>query len=487
MYMLPRLARASSGAARLVATPLARPLQLRAFHHLPVMPDEVLEGLRLRGEPVPFDDGTPRPVLNVARIVDATVGGGGHSSLICEVLEAARSSYELLGLDRDAEALAAASTKLAPWQQRARVMHSSYVDGPGAIDAAFGSAEANKTVVEMNGILADLGVSSHQLDAAWRGFSLRPDRDGPLDMRFDSPASALAGSLTPGTPGHGSIIEELACVAALSDSDSNSALQRLRLIIPQLRASFSGSSARFEPALAAALINALKNLRSDAPEVREAYAVLSSGDRAPILPHPPVTASASTATLTAADLVAHAPERELARIFSDFGEEKHASTVARAVVARRAERPFHRTQDLANVIADAVSFASRRAASRSRGASDSGGGHPATKCFQALRMAVNGEMDAVASLLTWGPRALAVGGRMVVITFHSLEDRLVKRAFAALCASGSATSSTGAGDAEARRRYRLVWRGGFVGPSEEETASNPRARSAKVRAIERTH
>jgi 16S rRNA (cytosine1402-N4)-methyltransferase len=333
-------------------------------------------------------DAPPPPRL----FVDCTLGGGGHAALLCAGLAAAGAPFRLLGLDRDVEAVAAAGAALAPWRAHATLVHASYVHLEAACAAAFAQLPHRP---QLSGVLVDLGVSSHQLDAPHRGFSVRADRDGPLDMRFDASSGGL----------------------------------------------------------------------------------LSAPPPAPVPAAPPPG-------LTAAELVNHLPVRELARVFAELGEARHASAVAEAVAYRRAAQPVATTQDLAAVIAAAVDRAAarRRASPGARPpATSSGGGgggsgaHPATQYFQALRIAVNGELDAVAALLRTAPRLLAPGGRLVVLTFHSLEDRLVKRAFAALCAPGG-----GGGTA-----FRHVAAEEVLAPTAAEVAANPRARPAKLRAIER--
>jgi 16S rRNA (cytosine1402-N4)-methyltransferase len=162
-----------------------------------------------------------------------------------------------------------------------------------------------------------------------------------------------------------------------------------------------------------------------------------------------------TAGQTAADLVNRLSERALADLFWEYGEERHSRRVARRIVERRQEQPFETTADLAEVV--------RRAVPRSR---DSFRIHPATRVFQALRVAVNDELGALERLLAALPRVVKVGGRAGIISFHSLEDRRVKHAF----------------------RDRAAWRPVTKKPVEaadEETARNPRARSAKLRVAVR--
>ena len=352
----------------------------RSFHHVPVMPAEVVRALLHDLDAQPQRRDAPPRLL-----ADCTVGGGGHAALLCAALAAAGAPFRLLGLDRDGEALAAARRALAPWREHATLAHASYVHLEAACAAAF-----EQPAPQLAGVLVDLGVSSHQLDAPHRGFSVRPDRDGPLDMRFD--ASAPTGAAAPGGP-----------------------------------------------------------------------------------PPPP--------RLTAGELVNHLPVRELARLFAELGECRHATAVAEAVAHRRAAQPFASTLDLAAVVAaavDRVAGRRRRALAGSGGGCGGGGSHPATQYFQALRIAVNGELDAVAALLRTVPRLLAPGGRVAVLTFHSLEDRLVKRAFAALCAPRGGGGGGGGGAA-----FRHVVREEVLTPTPAEVAANPRARSAKLRVIER--
>jgi 16S rRNA (cytosine1402-N4)-methyltransferase len=289
-----------------------------AFHR-PVMPAEVLEALA--------------PAAGKA-FVDATIGGGGHAALI---LSATAPDGVLLGIDRDPAALAAAAEALAWAGPRARLVRGRMGELPRIMDAA-GIAVAS-------GILADLGVSSHQLDAPSRGMSFRSD--APLDMRMD-------------------------------------------------------------------------------PDAGE----------------------------TAAELIARLDEPALAQLLWDYGEERASRRIARALAQRRIET----TGALAEAVIAALPAAARR-----------GRIHPATRVFQALRIAVNDELGELARFLEAAPQRLAAGGRLVVISYHSLEDRLVKRAFRSLAGAEGWTLP-----------HRKALR-----PKAQEVAGNPRARSAKLRTIER--
>lgn len=351
-----------------------------AFHHVPVLLEESVAAWRGLGA------ASLRTHPRARFFIDCTVGGAGHTARLLQLEENAR----VLGLDRDPAAVTAATARLHDlgFAPRATVALASYSALPVIL-----STVAADFPIRVDGIFADLGVSSPQLDDGARGFSLQ--RDGPLDMRFgaDAPASA-------------------------------------------------------------------------------------------------------------ADLVNTLPEKQLAMLFSDLGEEPCAAAAARAIVARRGERPFEMTLDLAGVIGSSVRSAQR---ARFRSVTTSLA-HPATRCFQALRMAVNGELAALQRLLAIAPTLLAPGGRFAVLSFHSLEDRLVKRAFAALCGGsaaqeGAGISCAGTGTQAGRlstsfkRNFLtgtfspVVFGSGTVGrrfavASDEEIEHNPRSRTAKLRAVE---
>ncbi|MGY1618076.1 16S rRNA (cytosine(1402)-N(4))-methyltransferase RsmH [Geodermatophilus sp. SYSU D00691] len=180
-----------------------------------------------------------------------------------------------------------------------------------------------------------------------------------------------------------------------------------------------------------------------------------------------------TAPRSAADVVNTYPASELARVLREYGEERFASRIAAAIVRERDREPFTGTGRLAELVRESIPAATRRT-----------GGHPAKRTFQALRIEVNDELGALRRALPAALDALAVGGRIAVITFHSLEDRIVKQTLAA-----GATDSTPPGMPvplpEHRPVLRLLTRGGEA-PSDAEAAANPRAASARVRAAERT-
>jgi 16S rRNA (cytosine1402-N4)-methyltransferase len=177
---------------------------------------------------------------------------------------------------------------------------------------------------------------------------------------------------------------------------------------------------------------------------------------------------------TAADLVNGAAPEELARIFRLYGEERQARRIAARLARRRQERPFERTADLAAVVEQALG--GRRGAKI----------HPATRVFQALRIAVNDELAQLEAGLVAAERILKTGGRLAVVTFHSLEDRIVKAFLTERTGATPAGSRHAPPAASAQRpSFRLIHKGARA-PGAEELAANPRARSAKLRAAERS-
>ena len=288
--------------------------------HIPVLKDEVLEWLK------------PRPE---ALYVDGTLGLGGHTQAI---LEHASSTSRVIGFEWDEEAAAATGRHLADFGERVQIVRASYADVVPELE--------RMGIVAVDGLIADLGVSSLQLDRAERGFSFRTDN--ALDMRMD----------------------------------------------------------RRKP-------------------------------------------------LTAAALIAQASEDQLADIFYHYGEERQARRIARFIAEARIEAPVVTTGRLAAIVAEAVPRKYHPPKV-----------HVATKVFQALRIAVNGELDNLSRLLATAPQVLAKGARICIITFHSLEDRIVKQAF------------------QQNSAYAVLSKRPIV-PSAEEMRRNPRARSAKLRVAER--
>jgi 16S rRNA (cytosine1402-N4)-methyltransferase len=176
-----------------------------------------------------------------------------------------------------------------------------------------------------------------------------------------------------------------------------------------------------------------------------------------------------TTTVTAADVLNTYPAEDLARVLRDYGEERFAGRIASAVVRQRGRAPFTSSARLVDLVRDAIPAATRRT-----------GGNPAKRTFQALRIEVNGELDALARALPAAIAALTVGGRIVVLSYHSLEDRLVKRAFAAE-ASSDVPADLPVVPPGHEPRLRLLTRGAEL-PDEREVAANPRAASARLRA-----
>jgi 16S rRNA (cytosine1402-N4)-methyltransferase len=296
--------------------------------HRPVMVREVLEFLRPHNGGVYFD---------------ATVGMGGHAAAI---LDASGPQGRLIGVDLDATAAAAARVHLARFGPRANIYHANYTDLEYITRLA--------SVGPLDGIVADLGVGSHQLGSADRGFSL--DMDGLLDMRYDTGA---------------------------------------------------GRPAR--------------------------------------------------------DIVNRSSEKELAGIIERYGEERRARTVARAIVRAREKKKIEGTRELAAIVARAIGPPGRWRI------------HPATRTFMALRISVNDELGSLERFIGASAHRLAPDGRMVIISFHSLEDRIVKNAFRGLAAGGEEGSPP---------VFTILTRKPLVA-DESELAQNPRARSAKLRAIKR--
>ncbi|MBQ3705780.1 MAG: 16S rRNA (cytosine(1402)-N(4))-methyltransferase RsmH [Clostridia bacterium] len=308
------------------------------FVHEPVMLAEVIEWLR------PAAGGV---------YCDGTLGGGGHSGAI---LKAAGGDARLFGIDRDENAIRAATERLKGYPGF-RAIHGNFHEAKRLLEEAGAPP--------LDGALLDLGVSSPQLDTPERGFSYH--EDAPLDMRMDQ----------------------------------------------------------------------------------------SQGR-------------------TAAELLNEATEKELEEIIREYGEEKWAARIAKIICEHRAEKPMETTFDLVKAIDAAIPKAVRRKEE----------GHPARRTFQAIRIAVNDELGPLEEALREMTGCLKPGGRLCVITFHSLEDRLVKRCFQkmqnpCICPPKAPICTCG------RKQIGRVMGGGAVKPSREETERNPRARSAKLRILEK--
>ena len=277
---------------------------------------------------------------------DLTTGGGGHSLELAKRLSGGR----LICFDRDKEAIEAAKKRLAGYP--VTFVNRNFNELNEVLDELG--------IESLDGIIADLGVSSHQLDDAERGFSFH--NDAPLDMRMSG----------------------------------------------------EGFSAK--------------------------------------------------------DVVNEYTEEELKRILYDYGEEKYAPKIARGIVEARALSPIERTGELAEIIKNSVPAAYRREK------------NPCRKSFQAIRIEVNGELDALDKALVDGFERLKVGGRMSIITFHSLEDRIVKNRFKEFCTGCTCPPEFPVCVCGKLPRGTLVEKKPIT-PSTEELQSNPRSRSAKLRVI----
>lgn len=308
------------------------------FKHIPIMLEQVIEGLDIKPDGI---------------YVDGTLGGGGHSYEIAKRLV---SGGRLIGIDQDEAAINAAGARLSGFNDRVTIVRSNYAQ----MVSVLHSLDINR----VDGILLDLGVSSHQLDNAERGFSYM--EDAPLDMRMDR---------------------------------------------------------RQEK--------------------------------------------------TAWDIVNYYSQAELTRIIRDYGEDKFAAKIAAKIIGFRENKPIETTGELAEIIKLAIPIKYRLT-----------GGHPAKRTFQAIRIELNRELEVLEESIEGMIDILSDGGRMAVITFHSLEDRIVKAAFKKaespctcpsdfpICVCGKKTKGFVAS------RKPLI-------PSDEEMERNPRAKSSKLRIFVR--
>ena len=307
------------------------------FKHRSVLLPETVEGLDIR------PDGT---------YLDGTLGGGGHAEAILKRLSEKGRYY---GIDKDGDAIIAASERLKPYADRCTILRGDYRD--------FQELTAPYAIKSFDGILLDLGVSSYQLDTAERGFSYR--YDAPLDMRMDT--------------------------------------------------------------------------RQE---------------------------------LTVKDIVNGYSEEALTRVLYDYGEEPFARNIAKAIVRAREQAPVETTLELSGIISQAVPMKVRAK-----------GGHPAKRSFQAFRIEVNGELDALKQTLSGMIDRLSPGGRIAVISFHSLEDRIVKQTFKdaenpCVCPPDFPVCVCGR-----KSKGKTVGKKPIL-PGPEEMEENPRAKSAKLRIFE---
>jgi 16S rRNA (cytosine1402-N4)-methyltransferase len=306
------------------------------FSHEPVMLQEVISWL----------------VGNKTGVyVDGTVGGAGHARAILE-----KTQGRLVGIDCDADALRAAEERLASFGSRKLLIKANFAD--------LGSVLEELHIEKVDGVLLDLGVSSHQLDTAHRGFSF--SQSSPLDMRMD---------------------------------------QDLKL--------------------------------------------------------------------SAYDIVNRFAQTDLEEIIRLYGEERMAARIARAILRKRQIAPITTTVELAGLVASVMPANMKRQKI-----------HPATRTFQALRIAVNHELDCIVPGIEGAVNALSVGGRIGIISFHSLEDRIVKNTFRDMAATCVCPKDIPYCVCHKKATVTVLTRKAVM-PSVQEAQQNPRARSAKLRVAER--
>ena len=286
-------------------------------------------------------------------IVDGTLGDGGHAELLLKNT----TSVRVLGIDRDMRAIERAEKRLAPFRDRITLVHGNFSDIKTILKKA--------NVMNVDGLLLDLGVSSPQLDSPDRGFSFM--RDGPLDMRMDS-----------------------------------------------------------------------------------------------------------SQKITAADLLVELPDEELVSVIKEYGEERFSKKIVRAIRQAQKQSAIKTTLQLSNIISSVI-HASRQTKI-----------HPATRTFQALRIAVNGELEHIKKVLRDSVDILQESARVIVISFHSLEDRIVKNFFkteekGCVCPPKIPICSCGH-----KQRLKIITRKPII-PAVEEVRRNSRASSAKLRVAERVY
>lgn len=307
------------------------------FNHVSILLDQVIDGLNIK------PTGT---------YVDGTLGGAGHASHVCAKLQA---GGHFVGIDQDADAIAASSLRLRPYGDIVQIVRSNYADMVNVLH--------DLGIEKVDGILLDLGVSSFQLDTRERGFSYR--MDAPLDMRMD--------------------------------------------------------------------------------------------DRQEI---------------TAATVVNEYSERELFHIIRDYGEDRFAQNIAKHIVAARQQGPILTTAALAEIVDASIPMKMKKQ-----------GGHPAKRTFQAIRIEVNQELSVLEQNIQDMIDLLNPGGRFCIITFHSLEDRIVKKAFRTaqdpcVCPPDFPVCVCGR-----KSKGKVITRKPIL-PDAEEMETNPRSRSAKLRIFE---
>ena len=309
------------------------------FNHYSVLLNETIENLNIKPDGI---------------YVDGTLGGGGHAYQVASRLS---EKGRLIGIDQDADAIAAAGERLKEFGDKITIIRSNYANM---------KEELHRIGVEkVDGIVLDLGVSSFQLDTPERGFTYR-DENAPLDMRMDDRQS-----------------------------------------------------------------------------------------------------------LTAKDIVNGYSEMDLYRIIRDYGEDKFAKNIAKHIVQERAKKPIETTGELTEIIRASIPMKVQVT-----------GGHPAKRTFQAIRIEVNGELDGLEDAVYDFADCLKSGGRLAIITFHSLEDRIVKRAFASLAQGCTCPKDFPVCVCGKSPSVKLVSRKP-IEADDNELRRNFRAHSAKLRVIEK--
>ena len=307
------------------------------FKHISVLLDETIEELHIKPDGI---------------YVDGTLGGGGHAYHVCQKLS---EKGRYIGIDQDADAIAASTKRLESFKDKVTIVRDNYVNMPKVLH--------DLGIEHVDGILLDLGVSSFQLDEKERGFTYR--EDVPLDMRMDQRNS-----------------------------------------------------------------------------------------------------------LTAYDVINTYTEEHLRNIIRDYGEERWASRIVDFIDRARMRRPISTTEELVHVIKAAIPSAARR-----------DGPHPAKRTFQAIRIEVNNELGILRKAMEDCINHLNKGGRLGVITFHSLEDRIIKNTFRDMSKDCICPSEIPICICNHRRQVRSV--GKAIRPSPQEVKENPRARSAVLRVVEK--
>ncbi|EQK43893.1 ribosomal RNA small subunut methyltransferase H [[Clostridium] bifermentans ATCC 638] len=308
------------------------------FHHVSVLLDECIDNLNIKPDGV---------------YVDCTMGGAGHSK---EIVKRLSKDGLFIGFDQDINAINTAKERLSEYSDRVKFVHSNFQNLKNELEKIG--------VYKVDGVLADLGVSSHQLDEADRGFSYM--QDAPLDMRMD------------------------------------------------IRCSFS------------------------------AY-----------------------------DVVNTYSEAELSKIIKDYGEDNWAKRIAKFIVEGRKEKNIETTGELVEIIKKAIPKKARM-----------DGPHPAKRTFQAIRIEVNNELGVITEMIDDAASIMNEGGRICIITFHSLEDRIVKNAFRDLATDCICPPHIPICQCDKEALVKVITRKPIL-PTDKEIEENPRSRSAKLRVAER--